>query len=209
MKTGAATPLVSVVVPSPMRTTATTAVQLPLPSHAAPLFSVHTVPRGASLTPHTPAVHVRMAHVVSTPGQSAPVWHCGVVVVVVELVGWVVVEVSGVCVVVVTLGFVVDVDVLVVVVPCAAARLSACSISALHCSSSLSASKERPLPNAALSRSALIADASVSRCAPSVARLAAKLVYCESSLGLPETSAAVSPTRAAVAKRPTHELSCL
>ena len=131
MKTGAATPLVSVVVPSPMRTTATTGVQLPLPSHAAPSFSVHAVPRGASLTPHTPAVHVRMAHVVSTPGQSAPVWHWGVVVVVVELVGWVV-EVSEVCVVVVTLGFVVDVDVLVVVVACVAARLSACAISALH-----------------------------------------------------------------------------
>src|SRR5262249_12206697 len=189
MKTGAATPLVSVVVPSPMRTTATTAVQSPLPSHAAPVFSVHAGPRGVALTAHTPPEHVRVAHVVSTPGQSVPVWHYGVVVVVVELVGWVAVEVSGVCVVAVMLEFVVDVDVLVVVVlPCAAARLSACSISALHCSSSLSASAERPLPKAALSRSALIADASVSRCAPSAARLATKLVYCESSLRLPDAS---------------------
>jgi hypothetical protein len=209
MKTGAATPLLSAVVPSPTRTTATTAVQLPLPSHAAPSSSVHGVPRGASLTPHTPAVHVRVAHVVSLPGQSAPVWHCSVVVVVLELVGWVVVEVSGVCVVVVTLGLVVDVELVVVVVACAAARFSACSISALHCSSSLSAFAERPLPNAALSRSALTAVASASRWAPSVARLATKPVYCESSLGLPETSATVSPTRAAVPKRPTDELSCL
>ena len=50
--------------------------------------------------------------------------------------------------------------------------------------------------------------ARASRWVPRVARFALKLWYRESSLGLPDARASVSPTRTAVAKRPTHELSC-
>src|SRR5262249_58084840 len=149
-----------------------------------------------------------MAHSESCPGQSDGVWHWGSVVVVLE-VGSVVVVAGAVVVVglVVVVGGVMVV--VVVVVGCVAARLSAASTMVLHCASSLSASAESPLPNAASSRSSLIAVARASRCAPSVARLVAKVGYCESSPGLPAASARVSPTSTAVANRPTDELSCL
>src|SRR5262245_8614780 len=172
-KTGAATPLVRAVAPSPTRTTETTTVQVPLPSHAIPPW-VQVVPAGALLVPHTPAAQVRIAHSESCPGQSDGVWHWGSVVVVLE-VGSVVVVAGAVVVVglVVVVGGVMVV--VVVVVGCVAARLSAASTMVLHCASSLSASAESPLPNAASSRSSLIAVARASRCAPSVARLVAKV----------------------------------
>src|SRR5262249_8733510 len=125
-KTGAATPLLSAVVPSPTRTADTTTVQVPWPSHAEASPSVHAVPAGASLTPQTPAEHVRAAHSVSVPGQSVGSWHCGasVVVVLEVVVGSVVVVAGAVVVVEAAVVVVVDVvDVVVVVVGCAAARL--------------------------------------------------------------------------------------
>ena len=98
------------------------------------------VPAAASLTPQTPAEHVRVAHSVSLPGQSVGSWHCGAnVVVVLELVVGSVVVVEGAVVVVGAAVVVVATSVLVVVVVgCEAARVSASSMRALH-SDSLSA----------------------------------------------------------------------
>jgi len=78
------------------------------------------VPAAAKATPHTPASHVRVAQVVSVPGQSLAVWHAvAIVVVVVEVVAVdeVVVDVSSVVlveVVVAIVDVVVDVEVVVV-----------------------------------------------------------------------------------------------
>jgi hypothetical protein len=51
----------------------TTVMMLPFPSHSrrlqVPGIDAATVPEAANLSPHTPAVHVRVAHAVSVPGH--------------------------------------------------------------------------------------------------------------------------------------------